>query len=181
MARTRKPAGLTRGRVELHPYAPDWPRHFEDEAAALRAALGADAAAVEHIGSTAVPGMPAKPVIDIAILLRDGIAPESCAVKLRAAGYAYEGEHGLPGRHFFVKGDPATHHVHVVSPGSRHWDRWIRFRELLRRDASVRERYGKLKRRLAAKFADDRNSYTAAKDPFIDNALRRGSGIETAN
>ena len=86
-------------------------------------------------------------------------------------GYHYRGEYGLPGRHFFTKGHPATHHLHVVEQGSRHWVRWITFRDLLLKDAALRKRYAEHKAGLAVKFAQDRAGYTAAKDPFIRAAL----------
>lgn len=88
-------------------------------------------------------------------------------------GYTYLGTYGLRGRHFFTRGNPVTHHIHVVGGRSRHWVRWLAFRDHLRTQAGARNAYRKFKVALARRFADDRKAYTAGKNPFIRRALRQ--------
>lgn len=164
-------AGLKSDELRLEPYDAEWPRLFAAEAAALRAALGPSLLAVEHIGSTAVPGMPAKPVIDIAIRVRSFDVLPHIVSAMAATGYAHKGEFGLPGRQFFTKGDPVLFHAHVVETQSPHWRRWTGFRDALLGSAQLRDDYEKEKRRLVARHAANRPAYTAAKSDFICRAL----------
>lgn len=165
--------GLESDRVMLLPYDAAWPRLFRRERLRLRRALGGRICAVEHIGSTAVPGMAAKPIIDIAVRLRSSAERAACRRLLREAGYEDKGTFGLPGRYFFTAGTPVSVHIHVVGPSSRHWLRWMTFRGVLRRDVSTREAYRLLKMRLARRYRHNRKAYTAAKDPFIESVLDR--------
>lgn len=163
--------GAVDNRVVLEAYSPRWPELFVREAQLLRAALPALVRDLQHIGSTAVPGLPAKPIIDIALAIPAFAELPSVVQALASLGYRCHGEYGLPGRHFFTKGQPPTHHLHVVEEGSRHWTRWMTFRDLLLKDADLRRRYADHKHALARQFAGNRAGYTAAKDPFIRNAL----------
>jgi len=106
--------GLQRKIVKLVPYSPEWPRLFAQEERLLRAAIGAYVVDIQHVGSTAIPGMEAKPIIDIAVALRRLEDVEKCIEPLERLGYEYDEEH--PDRHFFVKGDPSrrTHYLHMV-------------------------------------------------------------------
>jgi GrpB-like predicted nucleotidyltransferase (UPF0157 family) len=167
------PLGLARGKVSLVDYSPEWPRLFEQERAALAAAQGSAVLAIEHIGSTAVPGLPAKPIIDIAAAVPDLGAVGSLVGPLAALGYRHLGEYGLPGRHFFEKGAPVTHHLHVVGEGSAHWRVWRLFRDYLRVNAAEAERYAKFKGKLAARHAEDRDTYTRSKSEFVNAALQK--------
>lgn len=159
--------GLRSGEVRLAPHDPGWPAAFSAERVRLLAALAPHALAVEHIGSTAVPDLPAKPIIDIAVTVESFRALPALIGALEAAGYTHKGEYGLPGRQFFVRGEPATHHVHLVEPDSPHWADWLALRDHLRVHAEDRASYAALKRELAARHARDRAAYTKAKDPFI--------------
>lgn len=166
-------AGLRSNEVRIDAYDPAWPGRFAAEARRLRAALGAHVAAIEHIGSTSVPGMPAKPIIDIAVAV-DSLAPlESLEQALAGCGYVAKGEFGLPGRQFFLREAPDVFHVHVVEKHSGHFSAWLRFRDALRADAAVRDAYAALKHGLAARFAGNRPAYTAAKGEFIRAVLAR--------
>lgn len=165
--------GLAKGKVCLADYSDRWPPAFEAERAELSAALGGAALAIEHIGSTAVPGLPAKPIIDIAAAVRDLAAVDSLVGPLARVGYRYLGEYGLPGRHFFEKGTPVTHHLHVVEESSGHWQVWRVFRDYLRRHPAEAERYAAFKRELAARYADDRDAYTRSKSEFVNAVLRK--------
>lgn len=171
--------------IELVPANPDWPRRFAEEAARLRAIIPADLLIdLEHIGSTAVPGLAAKPVIDIQATVTDLEAARTRLIEpLEAAGYAWWDDNPDTDRLFFVKGLPPsaphrTHHLHVMEPGPgaiRH----IAFREYLRDHPAEAARYAALKRDLARRYRDDREAYTAAKGAFVEQILDRMEGGET--
>jgi GrpB-like predicted nucleotidyltransferase (UPF0157 family) len=151
-------------------YDQAWPRLFAAEEKTLRRALG-DAVQIEHVGSTAVPGLVAKPIIDIMVgVHRLGDAAAYIA-PLEQLGYEYvpEFEEFIPERRYFRKGPPTgrTHHLHMVEQGTAFWKQHILFRDWLRthpRDAGV---YAELKRELAARYRTDRDAYTDAKTEFI--------------
>jgi GrpB-like predicted nucleotidyltransferase (UPF0157 family) len=175
-------AGLHSNEVKLEHYDRTWPRLFAREAAALRTSLGALALQIEHIGSTAVPDLEAKPIIDIAVQTKTFADLPVIIATMEKNGWMHKGEFGLPGRHFFTKGKPVRFHIHIVDAESPHWPRWIGFRDLLRADEKSRRAYEGLKRRLAEKFPNDRPAYTAAKSAFITNAIaksRRGKKERT--
>jgi GrpB-like predicted nucleotidyltransferase (UPF0157 family) len=151
--------------VELREYDPTWTELFESERQLLAGIFGSRAVAIEHVGSTSVPGLSAKPIVDVLIGLRELALSEEEIDAMRALGYEYLGEHGLPGRLFFRK-EPRTHHVHVVENGGEHWERQLAFRDVLRSDAEERQRYDAFKRRLAAE-GHPRDVYTELKTPFI--------------
>lgn len=133
----------------------------------LTGLLGPLVVRIEHIGSTSVPGLAAKPILDIAIQTDAPQNLPKIESALTAAGFSYKGEFGLPGRHFFVRGDPVFIHLHVVAAGCEHWNLWLQFRDALRADEALRSDYLTLKRELARRFATDRAAYTAAKTEFI--------------
>lgn len=163
--------GLPADRVCLVPYSPQWPRLFRNETRRLRRRLRGISLSVAHVGSTAVPGLPAKPVIDIALRPRDRTSLRPLIRSIVAAGYEYKGEYGLKGRHFFVRGTPVTHHLHLVFAAEPHWIRWIAFRNYLRRHADARRQYAALKLSLSKRYARQRPKYTAAKTPFVEKIL----------
>ncbi len=166
------PLGLRDGRVRLAPFSDEWARFFAAESARLAGALGGDiCAGVEHIGSTAVAGMTAKPLVDIMVGVHDIGRRESCIGPLESIGYSYKGEFGLPGREFYVLGAPATAHVHLVQHGGHFWRLNALFRDYLRSNEAARQRYLDVKRDLAERFADDRPSYTAGKNDIITELL----------
>jgi GrpB-like predicted nucleotidyltransferase (UPF0157 family) len=153
-------------RVELAEHDPSWADLFEEERDRLSPVFGSQAVAIEHIGSTSVPGLCAKPIVDILVgLLRLELADEQIAAMERLE-YQFLGEYGLPGRLFFRKGEPRTHNVHVVAHGGEHWERQLVFRNALRSDPEERRRYDEFKRRLAAE-GHSREAYTELKTPFI--------------
>src|SRR4026208_1475727 len=117
--------------IALKSYDPDWPVLFEIERQAMQRS-GGWFKAVHHVGSTSIPGMAAKPIIDILVVLdlhEDGLA---CVDAMRQLGYEYRGESGLAGRHYFRKGSPHTHHVHMFAAGHPEAGRHLRFRDYLR-------------------------------------------------
>lgn len=154
-------------------YEREWPRRYEEEEGRIVAALGELAVGIEHVGSTAVPGLGAKPIIDIMVgvaRLEDG---ERCVGPLERLGYEYRGEAGIPGRLFFGKGRPRTHHVHVTEHGSDFWERLLLFRDFLRAHSRMAAEYHNLKKELAARYRSDREAYTEAKTHFIRSVEER--------
>ena len=159
--------------VRIVPYDPSWPLSFETERAALASLLAPWLAGpIEHVGSTAVPGLAAKPVIDIMVGVGGLEASRPALAELPRLGYCH-----FPYRaevmHWFCKPSPAfrTHHLHLVPWKSQLWRDRIAFRDLLRARADVAADYAELKRRLAADHEFDREAYTDAKTPFVERAL----------
>lgn len=132
--------------------------------------------AIHHVGSTSIPGIAAKPIIDILVsLTRDEDGP-ACAEAMENLGYEYRGDGGIAGRHYYRKGNPHTHHVHMFVEGSSAYDRHLRFRDFLRSHPLEAEAYEALKHKLAAHFVSDTLSYSLAKNEFcerIDRLSRR--------
>lgn len=168
--------GLERGVVRLAPHNERWHDLFADEAGRLRAAIGEYVLAVEHVGSTAVCGISAKPIIDIAVAVRETADAEKCVTPLRRIGYEYRGEQGIPGRYYFGKGAPRTHHLHVAESGSDFWRSHLLFRDYLLRHRGAAVEYEELKRELAEKYKDNREAYTDGKTAFIEGVLRAVCG-----
>jgi GrpB-like predicted nucleotidyltransferase (UPF0157 family) len=168
--------------VEIVPYDPSWPARFDEEAGLLRGVLAAWLAGpIEHIGSTAVPGLSAKPVIDIMAGVAMLEASRPAIPAATAVGYCYY-PYRPESEHWFCKPSPAfrTHHLHLVPIGSPHWFRAIAFRDYLRAHSDVALEYETLKQRLALEYRHDREAYTQAKHPFItkvtDAAMESGYG-----
>ncbi len=158
--------------VEIAEYDPAWPAEYERERELIAEALGDLAAAIEHVGSTAVPGLGAKPIIDIMVSVRSLAEGETCVGLLEGLGYEHKGEFGIPGRLYFrrlVDGN-RSHQVHMVEIGSEFWERHLLFRDYLREHPEEAREYYELKVRLAAEFRADREGYTEAKTEFIRSA-----------
>jgi GrpB-like predicted nucleotidyltransferase (UPF0157 family) len=158
-------------RVELVDHDPSWAELYEQEAARLRPIFDGSLVGLEHIGSTAVPGLRAKPIVDVLVGLRELELTDEQIAAMGELGYLFLGEHGLPGRLFFRK-NPRTHHVHVVEHRGEHWERQLTFRDTLRADEEERKRYDAFKRRLAAE-GHPREVYTELKTPFIREVEER--------
>jgi GrpB-like predicted nucleotidyltransferase (UPF0157 family) len=153
--------------IVLLPHDPDWLTAAEAEARRIQIACGDKVLRVEHIGSTSVPGLIAKPVLDLMPIIRhyeDGFA---CIEAIRNLGYWHAGDFGIPGRHFFVKGSPRTHHAHMLVEGSREAVRHAAVRDTLRQDPVMRARYARLKEELALQFNDNREAYAQAKSDLM--------------
>ena len=140
--------------------------------------------AVKHVGGTSVPGLAAKPIIDIVAGLPTTQSIEVLKDRLCGAGYIYRGEADDGVGHLFVlepEPDIRTVHIHAVQHGSTYWSEYVCFRDLLRRDAELRDSYDQLKRKNAAAFPDDRKGYTAAKHTFVREVLRTRAGLKWEN
>ncbi len=172
-----KTVGLERGTVRMYQYSGEWARAYEIEAEKLTNVLDELALDIQHVGSTSIPGLQAKPVIDIAVAVRELSLGEQCIQPLIALGYEYKGAAGIAGRHFFVKGPPEnrTHYLHVEELDGKLWFNHIAFRDYLREHPEVRDTYGQLKETLAARFPTDRDAYAAAKDPFVEDVLKKAA------
>ncbi|MEP6608652.1 MAG: GrpB family protein [Burkholderiaceae bacterium] len=171
------PAGLMRDNDEIVvvPHSAAWSGRFRVESQLLHVALSALKPVIEHIGSTAVAGLAAKPIIDMLVGVESLTAFESQAQRLAVFGYQYipEYERALPDRRFFkrVVMGVRTHHVHVVEKNGLYWKRYLKFRNSLRDDPWMAARYAELKRRLAARYCFDRDAYTNGKTGFIEAVL----------
>lgn len=170
--------------VVIVDYEPGWPRAFDEEKARLLAAIGPHIVGVEHVGSTAVPGLAAKPIIDILIGLRRLSDAVFCIPPLESMGYEYlpQREMETPERKFLAKPrtKPRSHHIHMVEVGSDFWERHLLFRDHLRANPDAAAEYEALKRDLAAKFGEDRDAYTEGKTEFIrriEELARRAGGL----
>jgi GrpB-like predicted nucleotidyltransferase (UPF0157 family) len=173
------------GKIVVCDYDPTWPAMFEKERTRLQAALGSLALTIEHAGSTAVPGLAAKSIIDLLVGVHSLTAARPrCIEPLRALGYAYiaEAEPWLPNEMLFRKGMPGpwTHHVHVMEPTSPRWEEFIVIRDYLRRQSEVADAYAALKRGLALVFGDDIGGYRTAKRPFLRAVMSNAQTAEKA-
>jgi len=159
--------------IRLVPYDPAWPARFDEERVALTDAIGKWVlCGIHHVGSTAVPGLEAKPIIDILVGVGDLEGSRACFEPLARLGYVYAPY--LPDEmRWFCKPHPSrrTHHLHLVPIGSKRYRDELTFRDLLRADARLADEYLDLKRALAGRFANDREAYTDAKSDFIRRAI----------
>jgi len=156
-------------------YDPLWPEEFRVEADRIAKACHELEIRLEHIGSTAVPGLSAKPIIDIVAGIPPRVEREPYIQALRGLGYRHKGAHGVPGRDYFVRGSPRSHHVHLVRWSSNVWRDHLLFRDYLRGNPNVMLEYEILKRQLAIAHADDRRKYQSEKGPFIQAVLRQAT------
>jgi NAD-dependent deacetylase len=163
-----------RGPVFVVDYDPEWPKLYDAERERIRRGLGDVVVDIEHMGSTAVPGLAGKPVIDISIGLRTLDLTEDDIAAMKGLGYEYLGEFGLPGRLYFRKGEAtSTHHVHAVEWGGEHWRRHLAFRDYLRAHPDEARRYGEAKKRLAVEVDHDWYEYVERKNTVADELFER--------
>ena len=166
--------------IVIADYSPAWPAMFEEERARILDVAGDHIDDIQHVGSTSVPGLGAKPTIDILIGLSDLALVEKCVPPLQGLGYEYLGENGLPERHFFRRPPGAswigrTHNVHMVVKGNREWRRMVTFRDYLRTHPEAVQQYYVLKQDLATQHSSHQDAYKIypeAKTEFIESILR---------
>lgn len=173
MTRNAGPLGLESGVVRLVPYDPAWPDLYAAEVARLEPILRSHGVALsfEHTGSTAIPGMAAKPVLDILAGRRSDAERATAIVALQAGGYIHRGEQEIPGRDFFRRGDPRQYHIHLAAIESAFWRDHRTFRDYLRAHPDAAAAYETLKRELAARHPRDRERYVDGKAAFVQAIL----------
>jgi GrpB-like predicted nucleotidyltransferase (UPF0157 family) len=166
------------GSIVVCDYDPVWAAMFEHECTRLHGVLGTLVLTIEHVGSTSIPGLAAKPIIDLLVGIRSLTEARSCSIEpLQALGYTYmpDYESWLPGELFFRKGPPGpwTHHVHVMEPSNPRWEEFILFRDYLRRYPEIVDAYAHVKKALALVFDEDIAGYRNAKHPFIQGVMAK--------
>mgnify|MGYP002777060727 CR=1 FL=1 len=163
-------------KVEVVSHDPQWRSQFEVEATAIAAALSTNAVTVHHIGSTAIPGIYAKPIIDLLVEVHTIKQIDEQTTAMQALGYEALGEFGIPGRRYFRKhnalGD-RTHHVHVFQSGSPEIKRHLAFRDYLRTHPAEAQAYSQLKQALAQQHPHDIEAYMDGKDGFIRRSIKQ--------
>lgn len=163
--------GLDSNKVMLAEYDNDWISHYKSESKAIKNALGDLVIDIQHIGSTSVVDLKAKPIIDILVGLQSFAQIKLVIKEMEALEYIYAHWAGIPGDYTFRKGDITTHLVHVVEYGKNNWDNNIRFRDTLRNNPVLVKQYEELKVELAEKYPDSREKYTEGKSKFIADVL----------
>ena len=154
--------------VEIVEYDSSWPERFSVESARIQKVLGDNCIDVHHIGSTSVPGLAAKPVLDIMPVVED--ITRVNIQGLEAIGYKNKGELGMPFRIYMSKGSPQhTHHLHIWEIGNPEIEKHLLFRDYLINNSTAREQYADLKLSLAQQYKDAHRTYTTLKDDFIKN------------
>ena len=164
--------------VEVVPHDPRWRDAFEAEAKQIAAALGQNVVAIHHIGSTAIPDIHAKPVIDVLVEVTDIAQLDARSVAMESGGYQVMGEHGIPGRRYFRKDDRhgiRTHQIHAFQAGSAEAERHLAFRDYMIAHPADARAYGELKRKLAEEYPWDMDGYVDGKDGFIKEMDRRAA------
>lgn len=170
------PLGLESGVVRLVEYDSRWPVLFSAEQRRLRAACGSLALQFAHIGGTSIPGMRAKPVLDILAGRSHRTPIPDCLAALSLAGYEHRGEQGVPGREFFRRGQPRAYHIHLVETGGSLWRDYIAFRDYLRTHSEAARQFADLKQVLAAQFPRDREAYINGKSARVREILQLAIG-----
>jgi GrpB-like predicted nucleotidyltransferase (UPF0157 family) len=163
-------------RITVVPYDPVWPQAFALAAGELAAVMDGLLLENHHIGSTAIPGIHAKPVIDILAIVSDIAAVDQRTPQMKALGYEAMGEFGIEGRRYFRRDNPAgerTHQVHAFQQGSPHVRRHLAFRDFMRAHPAWAKRYSELKRKLASAHPDNIAAYMDGKDGFIKEAQEK--------
>lgn len=170
--------GLKRGTLTVVPYDPEWRKFFAKERKRILNTIGQYIVTLEHVGSTAVQDMCAKPIIDIAVGLKKFTDGFKCVKGLTTIGYMYRGEFGIPGRHYFrTDSKIVTCHIHMHEIASERWENYILFRDYLRTHKKEAGEYAVLKKDLLRKYSSDREKYTEAKAGFINEILQKARAI----
>jgi GrpB-like predicted nucleotidyltransferase (UPF0157 family) len=170
--------------VQLEDYDVRWPEKFAVEAVRIRDVFGeANVIAVEHFGSTAIPGLVAKPIIDLLVIVHSLAEAKNAVEPMHSLGYAYWYDNPRQDRLFFVKGlppnGPRTHHVHVTEPRGEMAETRLPFRDYLRTHDDARDAYASLKRELASRHQSDREAYTEAKADFVNGIVAKAHQEQT--
>ena len=165
-------------KVEVVPHNPQWRDAFEAEAKQVAAALGENVVAIHHIGSTAIPDIYAKPVVDLLVEVRDITEVDGRSSAMESLGYEVMGEYGIPGRRYFRKDSREgirTHNIHAFEAGSAEVERHLAFRDYMIAHPGDAQRYSELKRKLAEEHPRSMDGYMDGKDGFIKEMDRRAA------
>jgi GrpB-like predicted nucleotidyltransferase (UPF0157 family) len=168
--------GLKRNTVKLVPHAAVWADIFENTKNELTALLGSKAIDIQHIGSTSINKIKAKPILDIALLVNDIVVIEELILLLACKEYEYRGDKGENGGHLFIKNsgiDIRTHHLHIIEKRDPQWEDFLYFRDMLRNNDQLANEYEKVKVRLEALYSNNRLQYTKGKNEFIKKVIQK--------
>jgi GrpB-like predicted nucleotidyltransferase (UPF0157 family) len=171
--------GLKRGTVKLVKYNQKWRQSFEREAKKLQKIFGKDALEIQHVGSTAIPGILAKPIIDIALVVSSFKKVRQYKKKLKEIGYELKKNDTRGERLFFTKGPEKkrTHYLHIGEIGSGYTEDMILFRNYLHKHKDIAGEYSKLKESLAKKYQDKREVYTARKTKLVEEIVKKAKKL----
>ena len=159
--------------IELLPHDPEWSAVYEEAKAILSPVLGEYALDIQHVGSTAIPGISAKPVVDIAVAIEHYPLPDEVLDAVKALGYTYWGEYGIPHRHLFFRRDlPVGHNVHINELANGEFQKHVLFRDYMRAHPDDAREYENLKRELAARY-DEVGTYAENKSEYVQGILRK--------
>jgi GrpB-like predicted nucleotidyltransferase (UPF0157 family) len=157
--------------VFLKPYTVIWKWLYQIEKFRLKTSLNGLVAGIQHVGSTAIPGMPAKPIIDVCLAISDYRAAMLCVHRIEGLGYIYKGENDSLQQHSFVKGNPTSYCLYMVQIGNEILENGVYFRDYLIQHPEVANNYVSLKRKLARQFVTDRKEYQKAKHSFVKQVI----------
>ena len=163
--------GVEKREIEIGPYDPHWPEVFQSQATIIGNALGSAAMRIEHIGSTSVPGLGAKPIVDILLVVEDSAAESSYRTQMEQAGYQLRVREPAFDEHRMFRTQERDVHIHVFSPTSPEIERYLTFRNRLRTNPVDRQLYEKTKRKLAKKEWSDMNAYAEAKSEVVEQII----------
>jgi GrpB-like predicted nucleotidyltransferase (UPF0157 family) len=169
-------------KVEVVPHDPKWRDVFEVESKSVANALGENVVAVHHIGSTAIPSIYAKPIIDLLVEVKDIIKVDGQSLAMESLGYEVMGAFGIPGRRFFRKDNQEsvrTHHIHTFEIASAQVERHLAFRDYMLAYPEDAEQYSELKRELARKYPQNIDRYMDGKDEFIKGMDKKAAQWRT--
>lgn len=171
-------------KVEVVPHDPRWRNAFEAEAKRVGAALGESVVAIRHIGSTAIPNIYAKPVVDLLVEVKDVTEVDRRSSAMKSLGYEVMGEYGIPDRRYFRRDNQEgvrTHNIHAFETGSAELERHIAFRDYMIAHPEDAQRYSELKRKLAEEHPQNIDGYMDGKDSFIKEMDRRAAQWRTSH
>ncbi len=170
----KKIIGLKRGSVDVVPYQHEWKQLYNEAETVISKQIGELSHVIQHVGSTAVPGLSAKPIIDIAIAVESKNTIPEISKRLEEIGYIDRGDGGQDGGYLFVKDiapEVRTFHVHVVEINDPQWNNYLSFRDALRTSKELRDNYMSIKQEFKKQFGNNRKAYTSGKNKFITEVL----------
>lgn len=165
--------GLPKGEVFLVPWTIEWGKDFKLESKRIQDSIGKYIVNVHHIGSTAVKNLSAKPILDIAIEIKDFEDGVKISLSLKNLGYSYKGTNILPDRHYFIKGEPRTHQIHMYQRGNKYLIEQLQFRDYLIENREARIEYEQLKLNLVKAHKNDKHKYAEEKTAFVKSILEK--------